>query len=336
MAVLKSTIVPILSATVALAALAPAVSQARIVRLEITETKPAFGGRNFGEVGVYERVIGKAYGEVDPAPPAERHDPGHRAGAETTPKAWSSIPPTSTSCGRPIAASQTACCSSTSSIAATRAACRCSTPIFPAAPANTGNINALTEAGDGFMQQQGYTMVWFGWQPDVMPRQQPHDDAGAGCAERRWLADHRHRAQRTDRAPRRPRRCAAERLVHAGSKPYPTVSTDNKTPLADGFLPTLTVRVRENEPRVAIPNTEWSFGIVRGRQAGRRERNAALLSGRLQAGPALRADLSRQGPAGARPRLCRGARPRRIPEEPPRRTTPASPIRPMWPAQKRS
>ena len=38
------------------------------------------------------------------------------------------------------------------------------------------------------------------------------------------------------------------------------MNTDNKTPLADGFLPTLTVRVRENEPRVVIPNTEWSFG----------------------------------------------------------------------------
>ena len=38
---------------------------------------------------------------------------------------------------------------------------------IPGGPANTGNINALTEAGDGFMQQQGYTIVWFGWQPDV-------------------------------------------------------------------------------------------------------------------------------------------------------------------------
>ncbi len=41
---------------------------------------------------------------------------------------------------------------------------------------------------------------------------------------------------------------------------YPTVSTDNRTPLADGFLPELTVRAHEHEPRVKIPNTEWSFG----------------------------------------------------------------------------
>ena len=66
MTILKKSIAPILSATVTLVGLAPTVSQARIVRLEITETKPAFGGRSFGEVGAYERVIGKAYGEVDP------------------------------------------------------------------------------------------------------------------------------------------------------------------------------------------------------------------------------------------------------------------------------
>ena len=41
---------------------------------------------------------------------------------------------------------------------------------------------------------------------------------------------------------------------------YPTVSTDNRTALADGFLPTLTVRAREQDPRRAVPNTEWSFG----------------------------------------------------------------------------
>src|SRR5690348_12870901 len=69
MTILKKTIVPLLSATAICVALAPSISQARIVRIEVTETKPAFGGRNFGEVGPFERVIGKAYGEVDPQLP---------------------------------------------------------------------------------------------------------------------------------------------------------------------------------------------------------------------------------------------------------------------------
>jgi len=41
---------------------------------------------------------------------------------------------------------------------------------------------------------------------------------------------------------------------------YPTVSTDNTKPLADGFLPTLTVRNRQNAPRTPIANTDWHFG----------------------------------------------------------------------------
>src|SRR5437762_1204737 len=66
----KISTVQALAASAALIAVAPSASDARIVRLEITQTTPAFGGRNFGEVGAYERVIGKAYGEVDPQSPS--------------------------------------------------------------------------------------------------------------------------------------------------------------------------------------------------------------------------------------------------------------------------
>jgi Alpha/beta hydrolase domain len=42
---------------------------------------------------------------------------------------------------------------------------------------------------------------------------------------------------------------------------HPTASLDNRTAFADGFLPSLTVRAREQDPRTAIPNSEWSFGV---------------------------------------------------------------------------
>jgi hypothetical protein len=46
---------------------APEIAQARITRLEITRVEsPAFGGTSFDRVGQYERLIGRAYGEVDP------------------------------------------------------------------------------------------------------------------------------------------------------------------------------------------------------------------------------------------------------------------------------
>ncbi|WP_324671720.1 alpha/beta hydrolase domain-containing protein [Hymenobacter sp. GOD-10R] len=44
--------------------------QARIVRIEITSVQsPTFEGKVFGKVGAYEKLRGKAYGEVDPSLP---------------------------------------------------------------------------------------------------------------------------------------------------------------------------------------------------------------------------------------------------------------------------
>ncbi len=54
-------------ASVVLFCTAPETAEARITRLEITSVEsPAFGGASFDRVGPYERLIGRAYGEVDP------------------------------------------------------------------------------------------------------------------------------------------------------------------------------------------------------------------------------------------------------------------------------
>ena len=44
-------------------------AQARITRLEVLRTEPAFGGQAFGTIGAYEHVTARAHGEVDPADP---------------------------------------------------------------------------------------------------------------------------------------------------------------------------------------------------------------------------------------------------------------------------
>ncbi|GGF19489.1 hypothetical protein GCM10011383_33840 [Hymenobacter cavernae] len=45
-------------------------AQARIVRIEITSVQsPTFEGKTFGSVGAYEKLRGRAYGEVDPSLP---------------------------------------------------------------------------------------------------------------------------------------------------------------------------------------------------------------------------------------------------------------------------
>src|SRR5258706_2854997 len=45
-------------------------SEARVTRIEITSKQsPAFGGYAFTGVGAYEKIAGKAYGELDPKDP---------------------------------------------------------------------------------------------------------------------------------------------------------------------------------------------------------------------------------------------------------------------------
>ena len=41
-------------------------AQARITRIEITRVEPTFEGTSFASVGKYEKLVGRAYGEVDP------------------------------------------------------------------------------------------------------------------------------------------------------------------------------------------------------------------------------------------------------------------------------
>jgi hypothetical protein len=54
-------------ASIVLFWIGPETADARITRLEITRVEsPAFGGASFDRAGQYERLIGRAYGEVDP------------------------------------------------------------------------------------------------------------------------------------------------------------------------------------------------------------------------------------------------------------------------------
>src|SRR5262245_52240573 len=45
----------------------PSMGEARITRIEIERVEsPTFDGATFGKVGQYEKLVGKAYGELDP------------------------------------------------------------------------------------------------------------------------------------------------------------------------------------------------------------------------------------------------------------------------------
>src|SRR5580704_7959075 len=156
-----------LAAVAGTAAIAAGTAEARITRIEIAKTEPAFAGASFGVAGTYERLTGKAYGEVDPRSPAN-------AGIQDI-----SLAPrnargmveyvTDIDIVRPADRSKSNGVLFFNIVnRGNKGGLTLFNTDIPGGPTNVANINGATEAGDGFMQQQGYTIVWFGWQPDVM------------------------------------------------------------------------------------------------------------------------------------------------------------------------
>ena len=65
----RSQVGVMLFVALALATINPTSSaDARIIRFEILSVQsPTFGGLSFGNVGTYEKIFARAYGEVDPS-----------------------------------------------------------------------------------------------------------------------------------------------------------------------------------------------------------------------------------------------------------------------------
>jgi hypothetical protein len=150
-------------ASVTAAVLATGGAEARITHIQIEKTEPAFAGRVFGPAGAYERLTGKAYGEIDPQSPANSmiQDIG------LAPRnAKGMVEYTDIDILRPGDRSKS---NGVLFFNILNRGNKCGIQLFNAdVPANLTEINGLTNAGDGFLQRQGYTLIWFGWQPGVL------------------------------------------------------------------------------------------------------------------------------------------------------------------------
>src|SRR5215472_13119252 len=159
----------LIASTVLTTVLCAAPSEARITRIEITKVEPAFEGKQFGAVGTYERVIGRAYGEVDPDLPANAiiQDislaPKNARGAVEDVTDIDILRPADRSKGNGILFFNVVNRGNKGGLSAFNA----DVPV--GLPQNTADNNAVKVVGDGLMMKQGYTVVWFGWQGDVLP-----------------------------------------------------------------------------------------------------------------------------------------------------------------------
>jgi hypothetical protein len=252
-------------AVVAAAALTIMVSispaEARIVGLEILRTEPVANSQDFGAAGPYERVFARARGEVDPADPKNaiiqdlNLAPRNARGAVEYTTEVEILKPKDIARGNRV--------------------------LFFEAP-NRGNKlafanfnegvtgpaadrNNLASLGDGHLMREGYTLVWVGWEMDVRPGsnrvgmapivvKNPNGSPITGIVRSEIIIP---AASKTAFIG------ASQQVLQypAGSYDiYPAATTDNRAAGSDGFVPTLTVRARRQDPRIPIPPEAWSFG----------------------------------------------------------------------------
>ncbi len=157
---LTGTAAASLAACLAVGVAAPA--HARITSLVIrARTSPALNGASFGQngrVGQYEQLDGTAYGTVDPSDPADAviQDialaPRNADGTVSYSMDISILKPVNPANGNHVLLYDV---------------------VNRGNKGITGSLNtgvtAASPAGDGFLENQGYSMVWSGWQGDLVP-----------------------------------------------------------------------------------------------------------------------------------------------------------------------
>ena len=158
---------------VALTTVTATPAYARVSRVEISTIKPAFGGRTFGNVGSYDLIEGIAYFEVDPKLPVNagiknlQRAPRNAKGMVELNVDIRILRPKNPQAGNGRLFFE---------------------PVNRGRPLSLGylqnpasnSLEAPEGAGDGFLLNRGYTLVFSGWQPDYPRADVPAMNVGYG------------------------------------------------------------------------------------------------------------------------------------------------------------
>jgi hypothetical protein len=168
-----------------------ATAEARITRIEIASTAPAFSGRSFGGAGSFELLTGRAFGEVDPKSPANARI--QDIGLAQTNAAGRVEYSTDIAILRPADPAKS---NGVLLFNILNRGNKGALGLFNADVAGgPAEINRVADAGDGWLQRQGYTLIWFGWQADVLPGD-ARMTLSVPVARNPDNSPNRHRAQR--------------------------------------------------------------------------------------------------------------------------------------------
>lgn len=208
-------------------------AEARITRITVAnDQSPAFEGRSFGEVGQYRHIAGTAYGEVDPADPANaiitdlqlaQRLPNGRVGYSMP---FYIVAPIDPAKGNRTLWFDV---------------------VNRGGPQAGGALNfdakgtlISADAGDGFMQRQGWILAAAGWEGDIDPAMGmsitlPAAKGVTGIAHGSW-----------------------EPMVAAPSQPLPYPALTERKAKA-----VLQTRVLAADRPAPVPASDWTFGDCR-------------------------------------------------------------------------
>jgi hypothetical protein len=145
----------------ALMLFAAAASRADLVRVEVRERSVVLGGKPFGKVGSYERIIGKAYFALDPALSVNRQivdldlAPKNKDGLVEFSADLYILKPTDLKKGNGAVLME-----------ASNRGNKWLLTFFNNGP-DSVNPQTVADFGDNFLLRRGYTLVWIGWQFDI-------------------------------------------------------------------------------------------------------------------------------------------------------------------------
>ena len=214
-------------------------ASAEVTGIIYTTTTPFFGGASFGTVGQYEQLDGSVTGELDPDDPHNeiiqdiKRAPRNAHGRVAYSMTFSLL--------KPIDLSKSN-----------------HTLIYDVVNRGnkviSGTLNvggSATAAGDGFLENHGFIILWSGWQADVLP---------GGGRQTLTVPVATHKDGSAISGPVRQEytlAVAAPSVFLAGSGGTATASIPTAT--LDNSSATLTMRVHWNDPKVLIPNSQWTF-----------------------------------------------------------------------------
>jgi hypothetical protein len=214
-----------------------------LTRLVITRREPFANGQEFPVTGAYEKLVGKIYGEVDPKHRLNKiivnlgKAPRNRRGRVEYSGDFCILKPVDMGRGNGKIFFD----------APNRGGKRIVAFLNDAPQSN--DPSSIEDTGNGFLMRQGYTIVWCGWQGDLMPL--PNWLAlkvrVATNGGKPIVSKVRTEIVVDERGVKSQPLSADERVMS-----YPAASRDK-------ILALLTVREKSYGPRIPVPFSEWEF-----------------------------------------------------------------------------